>query len=134
MGPGVVVTVNALSTPQHPNNSVLSKDLLSVVNELWAGGAEAVSINDQRLVVNSEIREAGSYMLVNMTRIMPPYAIKAIGDSDMLEKTVMMRGGVADWLSPYNVVVQATKQTAIKLPAWDGALKPRYARPDPSTP
>ncbi len=133
-GPGVVISVSAITTPKHPNNAVMSRDLLLLVNELRAGGAEAIAVNDQRLVASSEIREAGSYILVNLTRVSPPYVIKAIGDADMLEKTLLMRNGIVDYLAGFNVIANPVKQAQVPIPAWDGAIRQRFAVPEKKTP
>ncbi len=133
-GPGLVISVSALSTPKHPTNTVMDRDLLLLVNELRAGGAEAIAVNDQRLVASSEIRQAGPYILVNLTRVAPPYVVKAIGDADMLEKTLLMRSGIVDVLASYNVIANPVKQAQVQVPAWDGAIRHRYAVPEKKTP
>ena len=56
------------------------EDLLRVLNELCAAGAEAISINDQRIVATTEVRCAGPTVSVNNVRSAPPYVIKAIGN------------------------------------------------------
>lgn len=126
-GPGVVVSVSAISTPKHPNNTVMSKHLLWLVNELRASEAEAIAVNDQRLVASSEIREAGPYILVNLSRISPPYVIRAIGDPDMLEKALSMRGGIVDNLALLDVYANPVKQAYVQIPAWGGAIHHRFA-------
>lgn len=61
---------------ENPNLYLIhDDDILKVINELWAAGAEAVSINEQRLIANSEIRCADSTLSVNNTRYSPPYDI-----------------------------------------------------------
>ena len=60
-------------------------DLLRVINELRAAGAEAIAINGERIVAMSEIRCAGPTLSVNNNRSAPPYEIKAIGNPNNLE-------------------------------------------------
>ena len=55
------------------------QDLLYIINDLKRGGAEAISINEQRIISTSEIRCVGNTILVNTTRLAPPYHIKVIG-------------------------------------------------------
>lgn len=95
-GPGVTVTVDdAATVAQAPGNDpradataddgrVLDRDLQLVVNGLWAAGAEAVSINGQRLTALSAIRSAGQAILVDYRPLSPPYRILAVGDPKRL--------------------------------------------------
>ena len=64
---------------------VQDRDLQTVVNGLWASGAEAISINGQRLTQLSAIRSAGEAILVNFRPLSPPYVISAIGDADPMQ-------------------------------------------------
>lgn len=90
-GPGIVVTVDdaprdeaGTGDPREDSGNdlgrVLDSDLQRLVNGLWAAGAEAVSINGQRLTALSAIRSAGDAILVDYRPLTPPYEVKAIGD------------------------------------------------------
>jgi uncharacterized protein YlxW (UPF0749 family) len=59
---------------------VLDTDLQSVVNALWAAGAEAVALNGNRLTAQSAIRTAGAAILVNFVPVSSPYRLEAVGD------------------------------------------------------
>lgn len=89
-GPGLVVTLDdapldANADPADRNDGrVLSRDLQIVVNALWAAGAEAIDINEQRLTSRSAIRFAGEAILVNYRPLPRPYVVRAIGDPDRL--------------------------------------------------
>jgi uncharacterized protein YlxW (UPF0749 family) len=94
-GPGVVVTLTDAPAPIDPNtgkanpaqvNRVLDVDIQTAVNGLWAGGAEAVSINGQRLTTTSTIRTAGSAVLVDFRPVASPYAISAIGPPQLSDR------------------------------------------------
>ena len=65
-----------------------------MVNELKAAGAEAVSVNDQRLVAVSPVRCAGPTIFVNNTPQTPPYVIRAIGEPNTLETALNISGGI----------------------------------------
>lgn len=67
------------------NGRVFDRDLQVVVNGLWAAGAEAVSVNDQRLTSLSAIRSAGEAILVDFRPLVPPYTVLAIGDPNTLQ-------------------------------------------------
>jgi uncharacterized protein YlxW (UPF0749 family) len=83
-GSGLIVTLG--DNPKYPpdddpNNYVIHDyDVRIAVNSLWAGGAEAISVNDQRLISTSSIRCAGSTILVNANRLVSPYVIRAVGN------------------------------------------------------
>jgi uncharacterized protein YlxW (UPF0749 family) len=74
----------------HPNNYIVHyESLLAFSEELKRAGAEAVSINDQRLITSSDIRCVGNVVLVNTIRIAPPFEISAIGHPTLLEKYIL---------------------------------------------
>lgn len=89
-GPGLVVTLDdaplesGRGTSANNEGRVLSRDLQIVVNALWAAGAEAIDINEQRLTSRSAIRFAGEAILVNYRPLTRPYVVRAIGDPDRL--------------------------------------------------
>lgn len=84
-GPGVRITVaNALDAGDDERKRVLDTDLQHVANGLWEAGAEAVSVNGERLSNLSAIRHAGDAITVNFRAISPPYRVDAIGDPDRL--------------------------------------------------
>jgi uncharacterized protein YlxW (UPF0749 family) len=97
-GPGVQVTLANPPTPTATANAgrpgttpiaatqlLTDRDVRSVVNELWADGAEAISVNDVRLSPTSAIRFAGQAVLVDFEPINAPYVIRAIGNADRLD-------------------------------------------------
>jgi uncharacterized protein YlxW (UPF0749 family) len=89
-GPGIVVTVeNATNGGEFDEcdpslQVVLDYDLQQVLNGLWAVGAEAVSINDERVTPLTAMRSVNDVILVNIRPIAPPYVISAIGDPQRL--------------------------------------------------
>jgi uncharacterized protein YlxW (UPF0749 family) len=72
------------STEVDPRERVVDGDLQVVVNALWAAGAEAISINGQRLGPTTAIRFAGEAVLVDFRPVTNPYEISAIGNPDTL--------------------------------------------------
>lgn len=89
-GPGLVITMADAPRPApevqpvDPPARVNARDITLVVNGLWAGGAEAVSVNGHRLTSTSAIRYAGQAIIVDFRGLTPPYEIRAIGDPVML--------------------------------------------------
>lgn len=130
-GQGVVITMNDSLENFGDGvdlNSYLvhDEDLLNVVNELKATGAEAISVNDQRIIAMSEIRCAGTTILVNGKRLSPPYVIKAIGDSAALESGVTMRGGYVDILRGWGIRIDITKESNIFVPKHSNPISNKY--------
>ncbi len=74
----------------NPNNYIVHyESLLALVEEIKRAGAEAISINEQRLITNSDIRCVGNVILVNTARIAPPFEISAIGNPLLIEKYII---------------------------------------------
>lgn len=124
-GPGVKVTLR--DNPKAGLMPVTDElihdvDVLRVTNELFNSGAEAVSINGQRLISSSNIRCAGTTVLVDGYRVTSPFTILAIGKEDLLYNAFTMAGGVMSELvgaSPQ--MIQVTKEKSIRVPAYLGA-------------
>ncbi len=70
---------------QPGDGRVFDRDVQDVVNALWWTGAEAVSVNGQRLTAQTAIRSAGEAILVDFRPLSPPYVIRAIGEVDRME-------------------------------------------------
>ena len=69
------------------NGRIYDRDLQDVVNGLWAAGAEAMSVNDERLTVQTAIRAAGEAVLVDLRPLSPPYLVRALGNPAAMEPT-----------------------------------------------
>ena len=93
-GPGVVLTLKPKQVGGSVLYSVRDEDLLLLVNELNAAGAEAVSINGERMTAISEIRAAGPYISINTRSTSMPYTVQAIGDMNTLKAAMELYGGV----------------------------------------
>ncbi|QGT99140.1 YlxW [Candidatus Syntrophocurvum alkaliphilum] len=133
-GPGVIVTLDdsdrELYPGEDPNNLLVhDEDILKVINELKASGAEAIAVNDERVTSMSEIRCAGTTILVNWTKIAPPFEIKAVGEPDMLESGLAMRGGILESLKIYGIETDIEKHERLEIPAYAGSMRFNYAQP-----
>jgi len=139
-GPGVEVTLTDSKKPfpgglppgLTPPNIIHDTDINATVNELKAAGAEAISVNDQRVGAVTPIRCAGPTVFVNNTAQTPPYVIKAIGKPLTLETALNLPGGEADQVRNFDkamFTVQLAKHLVI--PAGNGVLQPQYALPVP---
>lgn len=125
-GPGLIITVD-----ENIPMAIQYDNLLTIVNELNAAGAEAIAINEERIIATTEIRNAGNHININTTPYSPPYVFKVIGDAENLEKALTLRGGVVDMLSTYNITVRIQKTDKVTVPKYAGAIKFKYAKPVP---
>lgn len=103
-------------------------DILKIVNELRASGAEAISINEQRIINTTAIRCVGPTILVNDVKIGAPFVIKAIGNSDTLYSGMNLTGGIVYTLKKYNIQVEVKQSDEIEIPKYEGAVILKYAK------
>ena len=123
-GEGIVITLNdgtkASDASVRSDTLVHDSDLLTVVNELKAAGAEAISINGQRIIATSAIRCVGPVIQVNYQKVAAPFEIKAIGNAQYLESAMTIKNGVVDLLKEYGVSVTVSRQNNVEIPKYEG--------------
>jgi uncharacterized protein YlxW (UPF0749 family) len=121
-GPGVEVVLDNPELQESqvpPELSVIQdQDLLSLVNELWGAGAEAISINGQRIVATSEIRLAAPFININTTRVVPPYQVLAIGNPETLAENLELPGGLLEYFRDMGFQVTVEKHDELTIPAY----------------
>lgn len=131
-GPGVTIT---LSDSKKDSSSVLNAsillvhdaDVLSVINELKNAGAEAISINDQRLVPTSSIVCGGNIIEINGEKVGAPFTIKAIGLPEQLS-ALSRQGGYLEILKTASIGVELKKSNNITIPKYTGVISYKYAQ------
>ena len=131
-GAGVIVT---LSDSKKDSSSVLNPstllvhdvDILSVVNELKNAGAEAISINDQRIVPTTGISCGGNIIDINGEKVGAPFVIKAIGLPEQLAG-LSRQGGYLELLRGYSVEAELKKSNNITIPKYTGVITYKYAQ------
>ncbi|NGQ93722.1 DUF881 domain-containing protein [Brevibacillus sp. SYP-B805] len=125
-GPGVIVTMqdkaNAGESEDVTKYIVHEQDVRLVVNELRAAGAEAISINGQRLISNSAIRCVGPTIIVNGVKSAAPFVITAIGDPATLVNALNLPGGVLQTLEGF-VQITVQSKDLVEIPAYVGDVK-----------
>lgn len=134
-GPGVIVTISdnpkaVLSADGTSNSIVHDGDVLRLVNELLASGAEGISVNNIRHAAGTSYRCVGPTILVDGARIASPVVIRAVGDSDALLGGLRLPGGVvADIQGDPNdpPVIKMERAKALRLPAYSGSTVRRVA-------
>lgn len=130
-GPGIeVVLDDAHSTPADAtvdqNQLVVHQsDLQAVVNALWAGGAEAMTIADQRVIATSAVRCVGNTLLLNGRVFSPPFRVVAIGPAGTMASALDRSPGVALFkqaASYYGLGYTVSTEDSVALPRYDGSV------------
>ena len=123
-GEGIVVTLK-----DNEDANIEYWDLLFLVNELVSAGAEAISINDERVVATTEIVPVnGTIIFVNSKKIAGPYTVRAIGEKKYLESALTIKGGYLDERKiQYNKDVEYTLEDNIIRPAYTEKMNFEYA-------
>ncbi len=132
-GPGVSVTLEDAKITGNvtsPETFIIhDSDVRAVVNELLAAGAEAITINDERIISTTAIRCVGPVLLVNNTRSGTPFVVKAIGNPDTLENALNMTGGIVSELRSVKIGVTIDKLDRIEMKAYSGTVNFNYVTP-----
>jgi uncharacterized protein YlxW (UPF0749 family) len=101
-----------------------------VINELWAAGSEAVSINGERITTTTGIGTTNGYdVVVNGVKVKSPYEILAIGDPATLDNALRMRNSAVDILRFYDIGIKLTQATSIHVPKHRKQLHYSYMMP-----
>jgi uncharacterized protein YlxW (UPF0749 family) len=118
---------------------VHQQDIQAVVNALWRGGAEAVTIAGQRVITTTGIKCEGNAVQLQGVPYPQPYVIQAVGDPDeltaALDSDPLVTGYRADSANPYlEIGWDMETEDDVVAPAYDGLLDLRYARPAAAAP
>jgi uncharacterized protein YlxW (UPF0749 family) len=149
-GPGVVIRLadSTLTVPQGANERdylVSGQDVLTVVQELWLAGAEAIAVNGERVTIGTAVVDIGGSVLVNSAYLAPPYDIKAIGPASMYDALIASPGFVEFVRArseTFGVGISYAVLDKVDLDAYAGSINLRYghtvpapsASPGPSLP
>jgi uncharacterized protein YlxW (UPF0749 family) len=123
-GPGIVLRI------EDRDRTLRYDTFVDIVQELRDAGAEAIAINDLRVGVQSAFTEDGDAIVIDGTRLTPPYRVLAIGAALTLDAGLAIPGGVVDTLTAAKgVKVTVTRQAEVVVPALGSAPSFRSARP-----
>ena len=130
-GQGLIITVKDANSSNVKGNAtdyvVHDGDLLEIVNALRNAGAEAISINEQRITNSTAITCAGNIIKVNGEKLASPFEIKAIGLTEKLNGALTMPGGYLELLEDDGVQVDVKESSNIVIPKYTGVYKFNYA-------
>jgi uncharacterized protein YlxW (UPF0749 family) len=145
-GPGVTVVLDdapedeikrAREENEDENELVVhQQDIQAVVNALWAGGAEAMTIQGERVISTTGIKCVGNTVMLHGVPYSPPYRIAAIGDTSPLLTSL----GESDYIDAYLTVVRerglgydVTTSSQLEFPGYEGSTDLEYAEADLTT-
>lgn len=131
-GPGLAVTLDdaprggAVPAQASPDDLVVhQQDVQAVVNALWAGGATAMNLQDQRVISTSAVRCVGNTLILQGRVYSPPYRITAIGDVRRLQAGLRASTAIQYYLqyvAALHLGWQVQERASIRLPAYSGPL------------
>ena len=123
-GEGIVITLKS----SQEIAAISADDLLIIVNALKFAGAEAISINDERIINTTDIVDiaSGSFIKVNGQRILEPYVIKVIGNQSHMESAVTGNGGKVEELQTLGHTATIEKDKDITIGKYNGEIETKY--------
>lgn len=136
-GDGIVITLKDNNTVRKSNIGPLDNielylvhagDLVEVVNALKNAGAEAISINGQRITNFTSIYCAGNVVVVNGEKISSPIEIKAIGSPELLYGSLTIPGGYLELMEETGVMVEVKKTENITINKYDRVINTEYIK------
>lgn len=108
--------------------TVHNYDMIQIINELKLAGAEAISINDQRILPNSEIYCSWAFISINKVKLPSPFKVTAIGDKDVLENYLNRSESYTKQLINRGINVYIEPSNEIIMPSIGGAIKTNYIK------
>ena len=116
-GEGIIINL------KDGDERILAEDLLRLVNELKLAGAEAISINNERIINLTEIVDVNSYIIINGNRTSNPYEIKVIGNEQYLMSGLSAKGGYADTIKSKGKDISIAQEKNIKISKYNEEIK-----------
>ena len=131
-GPGITITLtdsklDASSVLDASSLIVHHLDIYYIINELKNAGAEAISVNEQRVVPTTSIECGGNIITVNGQKIGSPFVIKAIGVPENLAN-LNRAGGYLSYMKSASIGVDLKKSNNITIPKYSGIINYKYAK------
>lgn len=122
-GEGIIINIGTTYVDE-----TMKEYLDNILNELKNAGAEAISVNNQRIIDSSVVSLDGNLIKINSQKIESPFEIKAIGDTRLLYGAIMRPGGYIELLKLSKVKVDVKKSTSIDIEKYNGIIKYEYAK------
>lgn len=120
-GEGIVIVLE-----DNEEQQITSNQLLSLVNELKYAGAEAISINDNRIINSTDIVDVNYIVMMEGKKISSPYEIKAIGNQTYLSSTLNAKQGLVSTYKETGITITMEENNKVQIPKYDGEIKLEY--------
>ena len=139
-GSGIVLQLEDSLEPADPEGNtsdllVGARDLRTIVEELWAAGAEAIAVNGERMTPTTAVIDIGPSILINSAYLAGPFQVTAIGPDDLYAR-LSASPGFVDFIraraEAWGLRVSIAEPESVDMPAFAGTVTLRYARPQPS--
>jgi uncharacterized protein YlxW (UPF0749 family) len=138
-GPGLTVTLEDAPIPADgvpdgyttEDYIVHEQDVQAVINALWAGGAEAIGVMDQRIIATSAVRCVGSTLLLHGQAYAPPYTVTAVGPTDRMQRALDVSPRVALYRQYSDLLglgFDVSESPSVTVPAYEGLLSAQFAQ------
>ena len=120
-GPGIIITIKdsnrELKYGENPHDLIVHDiDILRILNDLKGAGAKGISINNERVLTNSQIKCSGATITINETTYGQPFIIKAVGDKQSLTKSINSINSYANLLKEvYGIYIKMESSDDISL-------------------
>ncbi len=137
-GPGVTVILDDAPASVAANGIepdllvVHQQDIQAVVNALWSGGAEAMTIQEQRVISTTAVKCVGNTVVLHGIPYAPPYRIRAIGDQERLHAALANSEPIQiyqQYVAAYGLVFREKSEERLELPGHEGSLDLTHALP-----
>lgn len=108
---------------------VQASDVRDLVNLLFASGAEAASVNNQRIIATSPITSVGTTILVNNSHVTPPFTVRAVGDADLMVQALLNENLLPylyEKMRKHGIKFEILKKNIVVVPVYNGDLRTNY--------
>lgn len=133
-GPGLTVTLKDAPREVVKDNPdvdadwlvIHQQDIQAVVNALWAGGADAISIQNHRVISTTGIKCVGNSVVLHGVPYLPPYKITAIGDRRKLQRALddsQYIDNLQDYVNKFQLGYEVKNESSVAMPAYEGTLE-----------
>lgn len=135
-GQGIAIDINdgvtndSMSSFQYQMRIVHNTDIMQVINDLRNSGAEAISINGNRIIDRSEIYCSGPFLRVNGTKIAAPFIIYAIGNKGVLHSYMMSNENYLKIMMTRKIYVKLSEIDKVRISAYSGEYKTEFMNKD----
>ena len=129
-GEGIIITVadneNASIKDEDLSNELVhNTDIIELVNELKNTGAEAISVNGQRVVSTTSINCVGAVITVNGEKVNSPFTILAIGNRERLNG-ITRPGSYIELMEESGIVIKVEKSEEVTIPKYNKVINAKY--------